>query len=184
MPGRSALGKGLLVAAILCRAARPLAAGPGQDTSPARYHIFVGDQAGRVVLWALDGAARRLSAPGCQRVFDDFTDETGRSLAADLADTGHAAAGALASLYFADARDSAQCRTNEAVAAFTAPRSRVVQICPTPFVHLALKPGAGDVLIIHEFLHTLGLGENPPASGEITNVVRQRCGGNPSEVQR
>jgi hypothetical protein len=30
-------------------------------------------------------------------------------------------------------------------------------------------------LIIHEMLHTLGLGENPPSSREITQRVTERC---------
>jgi len=30
--------------------------------------------------------------------------------------------------------------------------------------------------MIHEALHTLGLGENPPTSAEITERVLARCG--------
>ena len=30
--------------------------------------------------------------------------------------------------------------------------------------------------MIHEFLHTLGLGENPPTSQAITEQVEFRCG--------
>jgi hypothetical protein len=36
----------------------------------------------------------------------------------------------------------------------------------------------GEYLVlvpIHEVLHTLGLGENPPSSGEITRTVRRFC---------
>jgi hypothetical protein len=33
-----------------------------------------------------------------------------------------------------------------------------------------------DVLLIHEMLHSLGLGENPPSSREITEHVVARCG--------
>jgi hypothetical protein len=29
--------------------------------------------------------------------------------------------------------------------------------------------------LIHEMLHTLGLGENPPSSPEITKRVNERC---------
>ena len=32
-----------------------------------------------------------------------------------------------------------------------------------------------EAFIIHETLHSLGLGENPPASGEITSRVMKRC---------
>ncbi|MGH9253012.1 MAG: hypothetical protein ACRD3C_00415 [Vicinamibacterales bacterium] len=31
-------------------------------------------------------------------------------------------------------------------------------------------------LVIHEFLHALGLGENPPTSDEITERVTAKCG--------
>jgi hypothetical protein len=31
-------------------------------------------------------------------------------------------------------------------------------------------------LLIHEALHTLGLGENPPSSEEISNIVLTHCG--------
>jgi hypothetical protein len=31
-------------------------------------------------------------------------------------------------------------------------------------------------MIIHEILHSLGLGENPPSSDEITKQVAARCG--------
>jgi hypothetical protein len=32
-----------------------------------------------------------------------------------------------------------------------------------------------EVYVIHEMLHTLGLGENPPSSQEITQAVVKRC---------
>ncbi len=32
-------------------------------------------------------------------------------------------------------------------------------------------------MIIHESLHSLGLGENPPRSQDITSRVTERCGG-------
>jgi hypothetical protein len=32
-----------------------------------------------------------------------------------------------------------------------------------------------EAMVIHEMLHTLGLGENPPSTFEITDRVRARC---------
>ena len=32
-----------------------------------------------------------------------------------------------------------------------------------------------EVYVIHEMLHTLGLGENPPTSQEITQRVKRQC---------
>jgi hypothetical protein len=36
-------------------------------------------------------------------------------------------------------------------------------------------PDAATIIVIHEFLHTLGLGENPPTSEAITEQVTLRC---------
>jgi hypothetical protein len=33
-----------------------------------------------------------------------------------------------------------------------------------------------EAIVIHEWLHSLGLGENPPSSDYITTRVRARCG--------
>ena len=32
-----------------------------------------------------------------------------------------------------------------------------------------------EAMVINEMLHTLGLGENPPSTFEITDRVRDRC---------
>ena len=37
------------------------------------------------------------------------------------------------------------------------------------------SPSLAEAMVIHEMLHTLGLGENPPSSLEITERVRSRC---------
>jgi hypothetical protein len=39
-----------------------------------------------------------------------------------------------------------------------------------------LDPSLAAALIIHEELHSLGLGEDPPTSKEITAKVIERCG--------
>ena len=36
-------------------------------------------------------------------------------------------------------------------------------------------PTWAEVVVIHEALHTLGLGENPPSSAEISIRVAARC---------
>jgi len=36
-------------------------------------------------------------------------------------------------------------------------------------------PWTAENMVIHEMLHTLGLGENPPSSREITRRVNDRC---------
>ncbi len=52
--------------------------------------------------------------------------------------------------------------------------SRVVFICPTAFVEGS--PEETEAALIHEMLQTLGLGENPSRSRDITARVRARCG--------
>jgi len=37
------------------------------------------------------------------------------------------------------------------------------------------NPWLSEFMVIHEMLHTLGLGENPPSSFEITEQVMRRC---------
>jgi hypothetical protein len=38
-----------------------------------------------------------------------------------------------------------------------------------------LNEAVAEATVIHEALHTLGLGENPPTSREITAGVLKRC---------
>lgn len=80
-------------------------------------------------------------------------------------------------MQFADGDETVQCRTDEGVALFTALGSHVVHVCSKRFVRLAAKPERAEMLLIHELLHTLGLGERPPTSAHITSVVTRRCRG-------
>ena len=52
---------------------------------------------------------------------------------------------------------------------------RPVFVCPSFRKHAERDPWAAENWIIHEMLHTLGLGENPPSSREITQRVTERC---------
>ena len=138
------------------------------------YHVFIVGTARVVVLNALDGAARRLSRAECRRVFDDFVDADGRSLEKVVDATAKRPEDLLATLYFVDAEGTPQCRI-EHMELFTAPGSHVVHVCPR-FAEIPRHSDLGEMLIIHELLHMLGLGENPPASGDITRAVHRRCG--------
>jgi hypothetical protein len=61
--------------------------------------------------------------------------------------------------------------------AVTEPRSRVVRVCSSRLVWTwQQNPRHVVAALIHEALHTLGLGENPPSSAEITSLVLRRCG--------
>jgi hypothetical protein len=140
------------------------------------YHIFLTGAARMTVLEALRGAIRRLSRSECQHLFEDFTDQAGRALRVNLATTAESPADFLAGLYFVEGDDAIQCRTNQVVTAFTTSGSRVIHVCSQRFLQFAVKTKGGEILLIHELLHALGLGENPPTSSRITNAVMNRCG--------
>jgi hypothetical protein len=67
-----------------------------------------------------------------------------------------------------------QCRTKD-IAAFTQTGSRVIYVCSSRFTMQPIPNGV--VIVIHEMLHALGLGEHPPTSAEITKRIGERCGG-------
>lgn len=127
---------------------------------------------------AVAGAARRLERPGCQRIFRDFTDASGRSLQEGLDATGQSGASFLHDwVFFADGREEPRC-AQRWVLAFTQPGSRAVWICGRRFSREQWQaPGHAEVVLIHETLHVLGLGEDPPTSAEISRQVHARCGG-------
>jgi hypothetical protein len=81
-------------------------------------------------------------------------------------------------VWFVSGDDSTICRRERSVPAFTVPGHHVVRICSTQFAELSTRlPVAAELVLIHEMLHTLGLGETPPSSREITQQVTMRCGG-------
>jgi hypothetical protein len=167
----------MAVAAILGAGRSSFAQAPAPaDDHGRRDHIFLIGKARMTIDDALQGAMRRLSAPRCQQLFEELADQTGRALTVNLAATEKSAADFLAGLYFVDGDDSTQCRTDQTMAAFTAPGSRVIHVCGTRFVRFAVNTKGGEILLIHELLHALGLGENPPTSSRITSAVMNRCG--------
>jgi hypothetical protein len=127
------------------------------------------------LLSALQDAAERLGQPACRTVLSDFTARDGRPLEEKLGEVGATPADYLQLILFQDGSDSGPCR-NPAVMAFTSPGSRVVSVCGRQFQLLwRREPWGAPAIVIHEALHTLGLGENPPSSAQITHRVRSRC---------
>jgi hypothetical protein len=51
-----------------------------------------------------------------------------------------------------------------------------VLVCKTFYQTVQQQRDMAEIYVIHEMLHTLGLGENPPTSLEITQQVKRRCG--------
>lgn len=159
-----------IVALILLAVAGPVR---GED----RLLPLVDPRLGPVVHRTVERAAARLSDPACAAVLHDFLDaRTGRPLAETLASSGRTPSGFLASLRFVDADHMVQCRYRTPWA-FIPVGGDVVFVCRSRFLALVKKNEwlAGNVLV-HETLHSLGLGENPPRSEEITEAVARRCG--------
>jgi hypothetical protein len=49
-------------------------------------------------------------------------------------------------------------------------------VCGKRFVQFDGNRAGGEILLIHELLHALAVGENPPSSARITKAVMNRCG--------
>ena len=149
------------------------------DRASAQTPVLIGFVEGDTHVYvrrAIAGAAARLARPGCQDLFADFTDASGQSLSNTLAASGRSPADALNLLRFYEDRDAPICLTGVTLA-FTEIGSRVIRVCGPQFKDRFLRQRTNtEIIIIHEFLHTLGLGENPPTSQAITERVSFRCG--------
>ena len=129
------------------------------------------------------GAARRLERPECQKVLTDFTDAEGRALLANLEPWQQSPSDyMLQAITFRDGSALRGCG-KRAVQLVTVPGQPSVFVCPaigatagSRFARIQVeKPTLAEVMVIHEMLHTLGLGENPPTTFEITDRVMARC---------
>jgi hypothetical protein len=127
-----------------------------------------------VVRRVVASAARRLEDKDCESVVDEFTAKDGRSIRATLAERDLTASDALKAIYFYDGMSHRAC--GRGAFAFTSPGNRLVFLCSTRFFRASLEqPVVADIMLIHELLHVLGLAENPPTSGQITERVFARC---------
>ena len=121
-------------------------------------------------------AQTRLDGAVCRGVFSDFQTEDGRTLQETLDAAGASGGQYLASLVFFDGSGRRTCEDRGTLAS-TSPNSRVIYVCGSQFLGvLRGDPGLAAALLIHEELHSLGLGENPPTSKHITARVIERCG--------
>jgi len=139
---------------------------------------------------AIQGAKDRLEDPTCLKVLDDFTDEQGFPLSMALSELHQTPGARLLDLIYVDATDDDLC-DDLGVGAFTSMRGRVIYMCAERFASAEspLTGIAGQILVIHELLHSLGLPEYPSTpealtSAEITRRVWARCGGGRSEEAR
>lgn len=178
---RNGTAQAVLAAAFLVVGHLPAAAQTNPAAGPARAQTpvllaFVEGDTQFAVRRAAEGAAARLARPGCPEVFNDFTDATGRPLSTVLAAKEKRPAEAFGGLRFFDDGAAPQCRAGITLA-FTQIGSPVIRICSLQFRDRSTWNRTGvEMILIHEFLHTLGLAENPPTSREITIRVAARCG--------
>jgi hypothetical protein len=137
------------------------------------------ERAAAAVRRAVAGASDRLKAPACRALLHQFRDARGRPLHENLDATGQSSERYLAAhVLFYEGHWLPTCRSRRAKKglAVTRPGSRVVFVCTTRFTDFAQRnPAEAESIVIHEMLHTLGLGENPPSSDAITRAVTEAC---------
>jgi hypothetical protein len=125
---------------------------------------------------ALAGARRRLAAPTCQELFWEFQGSDGRPLTAALETLGQTGASYLGFLSFYNGDGAAPCYNRQLpILAFTVQGSRVIYICPQFAGMFRRDRLEAEAALIHEALHSLGLGENPPSSRSIQERIIRRC---------
>ncbi len=161
------IGRCVLSVAVVVAAASPTSAQGARSAS-----LTPADAS--AVARAREGAARRLEDARCRQVFSDFRDALGRTIERNLAAWGMSPAEYLRMLPFVDGSGEALCHRGKVMLASNPNVPRVV-VCPGFTRVQRDEPATAEMLAIHEVLHTLGLGENPPSSAEITAQVVRRC---------
>ena len=178
MPALRKLMEISLVVGVIVPGSGPLAAGPGRIEKTHPLNAY--DQ--RTLDRVRARAAARLDRAECARILTDFRDATGRTLGSNLESRGLSASGYLRRLSFLDGALLSACRKPN-VAMTTSPGALTVFVCPAGegqitslLARVESESGSlAEAMVIHEMLHTLGLGENPPTTFEITERVRERC---------
>lgn len=151
---------------------------PAGSSEVAHTRLQIHDRQLRpAVTKAIAEAARRLGDPECARVLTDFVDTSERPLTRNLEALGLTAPAYLSLLWFVDGTYDSVCQPRQPrVAALTEWGSRVVHVCRSAFLEV-VRQGTAEFTVIHEMLHSLGLGENAPhpTSLAITRQVAKRC---------
>ena len=170
-----------LAALMLAALAAPSLAAENASTAPvgltaAPVTFFIHRRLPSEFRASVEEARRRLLDSRCSDVLTDFEDAEGRRLDLKIADLNQTAASYLSLVLFYDGRPTAECGFSKNLA-WTNPGSRAVQVCADQFlVEQRRNMGYTANTLIHEMLHTLGLGETPPAPRVITARVAERCG--------
>ena len=147
---------------------------PGTAADVPAFRVRIGGSPhAQALRLALTGAHERLGRPKCRRLFTDFRDEKGLPLQERLDALGLSGQQFLGYIGLYEGFGTRRCGQVK-VLAFTQPGSLAVRVCPQVARH---DRETLEMAVIHELLHSLGLGENPPSSAEITQQVMRRCGG-------
>lgn len=120
-------------------------------------------------------ALEKLEDARCQGIYGDFEDDEGRTLRENLDLLGLTATQHLRRLRWVDGTGHPLCQdpTIFFVARVDDP---YVRVCPRQFSAFATRqPTKAAGIVVHEQLHTLGLGEDPPSSEAISRQVFYRC---------
>jgi len=151
--------RSLAVVLVLCASRLSLASEPADALAAAR------------------GSARgRLMRPGCRMILSSYTDSAGRTLKENLEALDMKAESLLGGLSFQPAPAGSRACAAPSNVFFTTPGSRVVFVCGSrPEALQASEPRLLTALVLHEMLHSIGLGENPPSPSQITARVMEWC---------
>ena len=146
----------------------PPSAGP---TTKSSFRVQIRDARLRdAAELALRAASARVTTGRCQDLLSEFADQRGEPLSKRLQAVRMSLTEYLRAVYFVDGSGHRVCRGPVAV---TMPGSRMVYLCGDAFVRLSRDEAW--IIIIHEVLHSLGLGERPPSPAFISFRVRERC---------
>jgi hypothetical protein len=116
---------------------------------------------------ALNAASSRLAGEHCRQILTDFEQFTSLPLQDRLLTLSVDIETSPTLISVLDGSRHPVCA--KAVLAFTTRGSRVVGVCVEELKRTSREhPEYLIAAMIHEILHTLGLGENPPSSREIT----------------
>src|SRR5437763_1807249 len=166
------------VVAILLSTVVVSAGAAGQDARNSKASwplVHVPDPIANYLMGeVLEKASGLLAEPGCGSVLTDFSDQHGKPLAARLVTLDVDIRTYASMIVFID--DSRHPHCASGAIAFTEPGGRVVRLCVDRLKEAWSRDRTFTLaVVIHELLHTLGLGENPPTSKEITTQVLARC---------
>ncbi len=141
-----------------------------------RFRVYIDDAQVRLAVQrALADASVVLAGEKCQAVLAEFSDSDRQPLTTRLTALNVSVQAYLRLLIVQDGQQHPRCE-QPGILAFTTPGSRAIYVCGEAFVRLSLRtPEEARTTVIHEVLHSLGLGENPPAPSVISHRVKQLC---------